>query len=111
MHVAHVQVVVAVHVTAERVARGDIQQVAFRPAYAIPGRHKAAARRGCRQNSFNSRGNFIRVWKLKRARRPRPRLMSSGTGAERCAGNGVSLRQTDVAGERSKSQCYTTKNN
>jgi hypothetical protein len=94
--VANVQVVVFVHVTAERVARGDIQ-LAFRPAYAIPGRHEAAARWGCRQNSFNLRSNFIRVWNLERALRPYARLMRCGTGLERCAGNDVFLRQIAIA--------------
>src|SRR5438034_6915078 len=42
IHIAHVQAVITVHVTAERGARGDIQQVSFRPAHAVPSRHKAA---------------------------------------------------------------------
>ena len=57
--VANIQSVIAIHVTAERVACGDIQQVAFRIAYGVPSRHEAAARRRRRRNAFNRRGILI----------------------------------------------------
>ena len=87
---------IAVHVTAERVARGHIQKVAFRSAYSPPSRHEAAARRRRRRNSFNSRGNFARVWKREPALRSYTRLVLSRAGLEPCAGNDVLLRRIDV---------------
>ncbi len=62
--VADVQAVIAVRIIAERVARGYIQQVAFRAAYVAPTRHEAAARRPRRRKSFTRRGNLISVPKL-----------------------------------------------
>ena len=87
---------IAVHVTAERVARGHIQKVAFRSAYSPPSRHEAAARRRRRRNSFNTRGNLIRVRKLNYSLQSRPRLVRCGTGLECCAGNDVLPRRIDV---------------
>src|SRR5262249_8551788 len=52
IYIANVQAAIAVHVTAEGVAPGDIQQVAFRAAYGVPSRHEAAARRRRRRNRF-----------------------------------------------------------
>src|SRR5580765_2678872 len=77
--IADVQVVVAVHVTAERVARRDIQQVAFRVAYAVPSRHETAARRRRPRNHFNRRGNLIRIRKISYSLQSRPRLMRRDT--------------------------------
>src|SRR5207244_12949920 len=59
--IAHVQVVVTVHVVAKRVARRDVQSVANRAAYALPVRHKAAA---CRRRRHLRRANFSLGWNL-----------------------------------------------
>src|SRR5262249_40038683 len=90
--IANVEVLVAVHITAERVPRGHIQQITFRAAYAAPSRHEAAARRRRRRTSFISRGNFIRARNLGRALRPHVRLMRGGVALERCSGKDVALR-------------------
>ena len=98
--IANIEVVVAVHVTAERVAGGDVQEIAFRAAYAGPTRHEAAARRRRRRNSFNTRGNLISVPKLgeflQSRFQPDPGLVRRGTGLEWCAGSDVLLRRIDV---------------
>src|SRR5439155_7514082 len=78
-------------VTSERVARGDIQQIAFRAAYDGPNRHEAAARRRRRRNSFNTRRKLIRVQKLDHFLQSRPGLVRRGTGLESCVGNDVLL--------------------
>src|SRR6476646_3963061 len=77
--IADVQVVIADHVTAERVARGHVQEITFCAAYAVPSRHEAAARRQCRRNSFDTRGNVIRTRKLDQFWQPRPRLVRRST--------------------------------
>ena len=102
---------VAVYVSVKGTGRGNIQQVAVRAAYAIPSRHKAAARRRRRRNSFNSCNNFTHVWRLERALRRQPRLMRPGTGLEPRAGNNVSRRQVDVAGEGRDSERQGAENN
>ena len=98
--IAHVQVVVASHVTAKRVARGYVQQVSFRVVNAAPSRHKAAARRR-RRNSFNSRGNCIcvHVRKLEDALRPDTRLVAAlgWNGVREMLGSGRLLSPPSAA--------------
>jgi hypothetical protein len=77
---------VPLHVVAERIVRGDIQQVAGGAGYVLPTRHKTAACGRRRRHSFNFRGNFVRVRKVKRGLRVRPRLVCCGSHFKRgCA--------------------------
>src|SRR5437867_2618297 len=61
-HVADVQVVVTIHVTAERVARGNIQHVTERTVHTGPTCHKGAAGR-CRNFNFTLCRHFGGAWK------------------------------------------------
>jgi hypothetical protein len=102
---------VAIDVTAEQVARGNIQQIPGGAGCIRPSRHKAAARRRRRRHSFNSPDRFACVWKLNRRLRVGSRLVHSATSLKwRGARDSILPRQIEIAAERSESQRYATKN-
>ena len=115
-YVAHVQVVITVHVAVERVAHGDIQQIAGRATYANPVSTKAAA---CGhwplpQPNVSLCRNFADARNPGRDLRLCPGHVRRGARCEwrRCVRDTVLPWQTCAAAERSQSQHdISSKNN
>ncbi|KAF5407023.1 MAG: hypothetical protein Udaeo2_28980 [Candidatus Udaeobacter sp.] len=102
---------VTIHVTAERVARGNIQHVTERTVHAGPACHKGAARR-CRYFNFTLCRHFGGAWKTGGCLELNTRLVRRNACLERrrYAGKMILSRQVCVG----RAECQhnaTSKNN